>query len=166
MTAQSKYIVVGKIGSVYGIMGWIKIQTFTEFGANILDYMPWYLGEGHEEVTIENGKAHGNGLIVKFPDIDTPEDARLLTGKTIYIKRTQLPELKKDEYYWSDLEGLTVINQRGEILGKVAFLIETGGNDVLVVKGEKEECIPYLPGSVVLSVDLEKKEIHVDWESI
>lgn len=167
--ANSKYILVGKIGATYGVIGWLKIQTYTEFGANILDYSPWYLSEPDgslREATIEAGKAHGNSFIVKFPGIETPEAARLLTGKTISIKRSQLPDLKQDEFYWSDLEGLTVINQHGEILGKVVYLIETGANDVLVVKGGKEHAIPYLPGSVVLKVDLEKKEIHVDWELI
>lgn len=167
---NSKYIVVGKIGATYGILGWLKIQTFTEFGENILEYSPWYLSgpdnQDYEEITVEDGKPHGGALIVKFPHLNTPEEARLLTGKTISIKRSQLPELKKDEYYWSDLVGLTVKNPQGETLGTVAYLIETGANDVLVIKGEKEHAIPYLPGSVVLNVDLEKKEIIVDWELI
>ncbi len=167
--AESKYILVGKIGATYGVGGWLKIQTFTEHGLNILDYSPWYLSEAGDkvsEIVIEEGKPHGNGIIAKFTGFNNPEEARLLTGKTISIKRSQLPPLPPEEYYWSDLEGMTVINQHGETLGKVAFLIETGSNDVLVVKGEKEIAIPYLPGSVVKSVDLAKKEIVVDWDPI
>jgi 16S rRNA processing protein RimM len=165
----AKHIVVGKLGAAYGINGWIKVQTYTEFGANILEYSPWYLSEPDNSwtaVTLEDSKPHGNGIIVKFPNIETPEEVRLWTGRTISILRSQLPALDQHEYYWSDLEGLTVINQRGETLGKVVYLIETGANDVLVVKGEKEHAIPYLPGNVVMSVDLAKKEIHVDWELI
>lgn len=169
--ANEAYITVGKIGSTYGIQGWLKIFSYTEFGASILEYAPWYISsdQSHwEPIEIEDGRLHNNSIIVKLKDINTPEAARLFTGKTIAIRREQLPDLKKDEYYWSDLEGLTVINQRGEILGTVIYLIETGSNDVLVVKlaNNKEEAIPYLPGSVVLSVDLEKKEIHVNWELI
>lgn len=167
---NSKYIVVGKIGATYGIAGWLKIHTYTEFGANILNYAPWYLSiadqQSYDEITIEAGKPHGNSFIAKLHGIDTPEAARLYTGKTISIKRSQLPDLKQGEYYWSDLVGLTVINTRGETLGTVSYLIETGANDVLVIKGDKEHAIPYLPGSVVLSVDLAKKEIIVDWELI
>jgi len=169
-TDKSKYIVIGKIGATYGIFGWLKIQTFTEFGPNILDYTPWYLSDGEkknwQEVVIEEGKPHGGGMVVKFPNVSNPEEARLMTGKTISILRSQLPELPNDEYYWSDLEGLTVINQHGETLGKIIYLIETGGNDVIVVKGEKDHAIPYLPGSVVKSIDLAKKEMVVDWELI
>lgn len=165
----TKYIVIGKLGTPYGVKGWIKLQTYTEYGASILEYSPWYFSEPdgqYREIKIEEGKPHGSGFIVKFPGIDTPEDVRRFAGKTISIQRSQLPELKKNEYYWSDLDGLTVINKNGEILGKIVFLIETGANDVLVVKGTKEHAIPYLPGTVVLNIDLEKKEMLVDWEII
>lgn len=113
---------------------------------------------------IEDARAHGNTIIVKLADLNTPEAARLLTGIEIAIKRTQLPTLEKNEYYWSDLIGLTVINKNGEVLGKVIYLIATGSNDVLIVKGENEHAIPYFFGEVVLSVDLAKQEIQVDWE--
>lgn len=166
--ADTVYITVGKIGSTYGVHGWLKIHSYTEFGASILDYSPWYLSQDQEwqAVTLEGGRLHSNVVLAKFTGINSPEEARLLTGKMIAITRSQLPALKKDEYYWSDLEGLTVINKNGDILGKVSYLIATGSNDVLVIKGNKEQAIPYLPGSVILSVDLEKKEIHVDWELI
>jgi 16S rRNA processing protein RimM len=166
---NSTYIIIGKIGAPFGIKGWLKIQTFTEYGADILEYSPWYLSstdDKYQEITIEDAKEHGGGLIVKFTGVETPEEARLYTGKTINITRSQLPELAKNEYYWSDLVGLTVINQRGETLGKIIYLIETGSNDVLVVKGEKEIAIPYLPGSVVLNIDLAKQEMQVNWEEI
>jgi 16S rRNA processing protein RimM len=162
-----KIIKVGKIGSTYGVRGWMKIRSYTEYGDSILDYTPWYLSKDENEwreVQIEEGRMHNDRVIVKFKGIDNPEEAALLTGHFIGITRAQLPELEKNEFYWSDLEGLTVINQHGDVLGKVIYLIETGSNDVLVVKGEREHAIPYLPGDVVLSVDLEKKEIHVDWE--
>lgn len=163
------YITVGKIGSTYGVRGWLKIHSYTEFGASILTYSPWYLSEGSDAwrtIQVEEGRMHGAIVIAKFVGINTPEEARLFTGKLIAITRSQLPSLKKNEYYWSDLQGLTVINKNGEILGKVIYLIETGSNDVLVVKGDKEHAIPYLPGTIVRDIDLEKQEIHVDWEVI
>jgi 16S rRNA processing protein RimM len=82
------------------------------------------------------------------------------------VKRTQLAKLKKNEYYCAELEGLTVINKDDKVLGKIIYLIETGSNDVLVVKGDKEHAIPYLLGDVVTSVDLVKQVMHVDWEEI
>lgn len=167
---KNKYVIVGKIGTSYGIKGWMKIHSFTEMGDGILDYSPWYLGSGEDddwsEVVIEEGKIHGKGVIAKFTGFDSPEEARQLTSKMIAITEAQLPKLEKNEFYWSELEGLTVINKNGDVLGKVAYIMETGSNDVLVVKGETDHAIPYLMGSVILKVDLAKQEIHVDWEPL
>lgn len=165
-TAQA-YLTVGKIGSTFGIKGWLKIQSFTEFGASILDFKPWFLsidGTQWKEAEIEHTQTHAKKVLVKFKGIDTPEKARLLTGQYIGIIREQLPSLPKNEYYWSDLEGLTVIDQHDQVLGTVLYLLSTGANDVLIVKGTKEHAIPYLPGQVIKEVDLGQKIIRVDWE--
>jgi 16S rRNA processing protein RimM len=90
----------------------------------------------------------------------------VLTGKKIAIRREQRAKLKKNEYYWSDLEGLTVINQHDTVLGKISYLIETGSNDVFVVKGDKEHAIPYLLGDVVISIDLDTRIMRVNWEEL
>jgi 16S rRNA processing protein RimM len=169
--ADKVYIKVGKIGSTFGIKGWLKIQTYTEFGASILTYSPWHLldnnGNLSETVTIEDSRPHGGtGIIIKLPNIETPEEARLLTGKTIAIARDQLPALEKDEYYWTDLEGLSVYNTQNEFLGKIIYMISTGSNDVLVVIGDKEHAIPYMMGSVIKKIDLAKREMHVDWDPL
>ena len=166
---DDRYIKIGKLGASYGIRGWIKVLSYTEFGINILDYQPWFLSRDDKEwrqIEIEDGRLHNQRIIVKFANINTPEDVAKLTNYSIYIDRSQLPIIKKDEYYWTDLEGLTVINKDGSVLGTVIYLIATGSNDVLVVKGDKEHAIPFLQGDVILSVNLEKKEIHVDWELI
>jgi 16S rRNA processing protein RimM len=168
VSTEKEQIVVGKIGAPYGIKGWLKITSFTQPLMNILDYDPWYLQQGQtwKPVTIEAGHQHGKGIIVKFADFDTPEKARILTGTTIAVMREQLPALTQREYYWADLEGLTVINYTGEVLGKIIYLMETGSNDVLVVKGDKELAIPYLLDEVIINIDLAKKEMHVHWDAI
>lgn len=168
--AETTYVTVARLGSTYGVHGWLKIDVFTVSNTNLLDYQPWYLAANAQEarrpLLVEEVKPHHNGLIVKLAGIASPEEARLLTGRLIEVPRSQLPQLKKDEYYWSDLVGLTVVNKQGEPLGKVIYLLETGSNDVLVVKGNKEIAIPYLVDEVILSVDLVKQEICVDWEPI
>jgi 16S rRNA processing protein RimM len=166
---KNRYITVGKLGAAFGVKGWLKVHSFTENIDNILGYSPWYLSCNKKDwapITIEDGRNHSNGIIVKFKDINTPEKARLLTGYMIAISRSQLAVLKKDEYYWTDLEGLTVINKDGSTLGKITHLIATGSNDVLVVNnGEYELLIPYLLNNTVLNVELEKSVIYVDWDT-
>ena len=82
----------------------------------------------------------------------------------IAIRQEQLPELPQGEYYWSDLEGLKVVTTDGIELGVVSNLIETGANDVLVVKGDKERLIPYIRPDVVTELDIENGIIRVEWD--
>lgn len=163
------FVTVGKIGKSYGIKGWLKIHAYTEFGASIFDYKPWYLSDNSDNwssIAVEEGRLHGASIIVKLAGINSPEEARLLTGKRIGVHREQLPQLPKNQYYWSDLEGLTVVNPEGTALGIVSYLMATGSNDVLIIVDEhkKEHAIPYLPKKVILEVDLKKRTIVVDWE--
>lgn len=165
---KTDYVMVGKIASTYGVQGWLKVVSYTEMPYSIAEYKPWYIEESgsYKPIDVTDVREYGKGIIVKFKGYDNPEKAKVLTGKKIAILRSKLPALDKDEYYWSDLEGLTVINQNGENLGQIIYIIETGSNDVLVVKGETEHAIPYLPNDVIKSIDLVNKIMHVDWELI
>jgi len=91
------------------------------------------------------------------------EAARELIGTEIAIRPEQLAELDSGEYYWHQLEGLSVVNAAGEELGIVARVMETGANDVLVVRSNRERLIPYTPNTIV-EVDLSAGKIQVDWE--
>lgn len=165
--AETTYIAIGKFGATHGVHGWIRVKAYTEFAENILKYTPWYIKRLQQDWTtlqIEDSKFQNDTLLVKVSGIHNPEEARLLTGLTISVTRAQLPPLGKDEYYWSDLIGLRVINLAGTDLGTVTHLMATGSNDVLVVKGKIEHGIPYLMGSVIKKIDLDKQEILVDWE--
>jgi 16S rRNA processing protein RimM len=165
---DSDYVVIGQVGATYGIKGWLKILSFTEQTTDIVNYTPWYLEQptGWQPFKVEDSRPHGKGVVAKLAGFNNPEQAKLLSSKKIAILRSQLPKLAKGEYYWSDLKGLTVIDQHGAHLGKIIYLIETGSNDVIVVKGEREHAIPYLLNDVIKSIDLEKGEMHVDWEVI
>ena len=86
-------------------------------------------------------------------------------GLLIAVPRDSLPEQPEGEYYWSDLVGLSVENLAGEKFGNVDSLLETGANDVLVVKGESgEKLIPFID-SVIKHVSLKDKTIRVDWQA-
>jgi len=164
------FVVAGKIGSTYGIKGWLKVHSYTEEPLQILKYKPWYLSQGSDwqVYELEDGRAHGKGIVVKLVGIENPEIARTLTGKNIAIKREQLVSLPAGEYYWADLEGLNVIDQKGQTLGQIIYMMATGSNDVIVIKDArgKEHAIPYLPGRVVKKVDLEQRIMFVDWDLI
>ena len=159
-------IIVGKLGAAYGVRGWLKLHSSTDPIDNILSYRPWWLSrpKGWEEINISQGKAHGQSLIIHIQGCDDRNDVPLYTGANIAISRQLLPPLPAQQYYWTDLQGLTVFTINDELLGTVDHLLETGGNDVLVIKGERDRMIPFLQPQVIKQVDLDKGCIHVDWD--
>ena len=115
-------------------------------------------------IEVKEGRRQGRGIVVHLMGYDDREQATALVGADIAVPRTQLPRLKKGEYYWSQLQGLRVTNLQGVELGRVSHLFETGSNDVLVVAGEREYLIPYLP-DVVQAIDLDAGTLSVDWDA-
>jgi len=168
-----KKIILGKIGAVYGIKGWLKVHSFTDETEAILDYFPWSLklGNNIKPVEVVDWRKHNKGLIVKVAGIDDRDVAQALVGSEILVTENSLPELPDGEFYWRDLIGMSVITNKGYDLGAVTDLMETGANDVLVVKAnrndafnKKERLIPYLFEQVIISVDAKNKQICVDWD--
>lgn len=163
---------IGRISGVYGVKGWVKIYSHTDPIENILSYQPWIVTHHQKQISLKvlEGKKQGKGLVARLAGVEDRDQAALLQGATIAIHRSQLPELGVGEYYWGDLEGLSVFTLSDVCLGKVSHLIETGANDVLVVQGsetsidQQERLIPYLPERVVKEIDLDAGTIRVDWD--
>ena len=157
----------------------MRVISFTETSDGILDY-PLLRADfdasvaptsATRQLEIDDYKQQPKGLIAHFKGIDNPEEARLLNGATLSVERKALPPLESDEYYWYQLEGLKVINQHEECFGIIKSMLETGANDVMVVKAtqesidDRERLIPYLSDSVVLKIDLDERVIRVDWDA-
>ncbi len=159
---------MGRISGIYGVKGWIRVFSYTRPAENILNYPFWYLKHRDDETLhkVREGRTQGKGLVVSLEGIEDRDTARLLVGADIYIERDQLPSLPEGEYYWTDLLGLQVINRQGQSLGEVVEILETGAHDVLVVKGEGRELIPWVWGTYLLDVDLEAGRITVDWQGL
>jgi 16S rRNA processing protein RimM len=159
------WVVLGKVVGVHGVKGWIKIESFTRPREGIFEYGSWNLGtkEGWKTVEVSSGRPQGPGLVAHLRGFSDRDQARSLIGVQIAIARDQLPPADEDEVYWVDLEGCKVINRDGETLGIVSHLLETGANDVMVVRDGGERLIPYV-GDFIDEVDLEAKVIRVDWD--
>jgi len=142
------------------------VFSYTQPREAVLDYDRWYLKrKGEWQATaVSEGKRHGKTVIVHFDGVDDRDDAAAFINCEIAIDRDEMPEAEDGSYYWSDLEGLRVIHRDGTELGRVAYLMETGANDVLVTEGERERLIPFIAEKVVLDVDLAEGVISVDWE--
>lgn len=160
-------VVLGRISGIHGVRGEVKVFSETRERAAILDYPLWQLrlAGGWKAVRLLGGHVQGSGVVVaRLEGVEDRDQARALIGTEIAVRREELPPAEPGTYYWADLEGLTVVNLEGVVLGTVSHLFETGANDVLVVvDGERERLIPYTR-EAVKQVDLQARTIRVDWD--
>ena len=157
-------ICVGHILGSQGIKGWVRVFSSTSPRENIVKYSPWLIEQGGVlKETAVQGRLQGKNVVARLEGIEDRNQADELTGCQIFINPEQLPGLAAGEYYWSDLIGLTVETLQGESLGKVASMMETGADDVMVLKGERERLIPFVMDQIVMEVDLDSRRLVVDW---
>lgn len=167
-------IQIGQLRSAYGLNGWLWVYSNTEPMSNMFDYLPWWLETktGWQMVTVKRWKPHGKGLVVALKGVQGRTSAEQLVGANIWIAKSQLPKAGVDEYYWSDLKGLTVIglgeDDQEVILGRIHEMFETGANDVMLVHATadsvdtQERMIPWHT-DVIQHVDLDAGRIYVNW---
>jgi len=172
---QDELMVLARVGKVHGIKGWLKLTSYTSPPENIKRYQLFSARKSDQQswrqLEVSSIKSQGNGLVAHFKGFDDPETAAVLTGQELAVKRNELPELNEDDYYWYQLQGLLVKNLQGQSYGQVEKIIETGANDVLVIKptadslDDRERLIPYLLDTVVQTVDLTNQIIVVNWDA-
>ena len=158
-----EWVELGRIGSPYGVMGWMHIQSFTEPLEGLLDYPDWALRLTGEPVTrrLLEGRVQGRGLVAKLEGVADRDAAAALRGASILVRRKDLPKPGKREYYRADLIGLPVRNLEGMNLGEVQYFVDGPVHALMVVRGAREYWIPAIP------LYLNKVElgdgITVDW---
>jgi len=174
--SEDDLVVLGLIGAAYGIKGWVKVSSHTEPKAGIFDYDGWYIKSGRDwkPVKLAASRQHGKGLVAQLEGCDDRNAAELLRNAEIAVKSSQLPELESGDYYWSQLEGLSVITGDAQgndvLLGKISHLMATGSNDVLVVRGcegsldKRERLLPLVMEQVVTQIDLDAGLMKVNWD--
>ena len=164
---ESHHVCVGRVAGVYGVKGWVRVESFTDPPENILHYTLWRLRGKLEGPTLSvaEGRRHGKRVLARLETFADRDAAAELSGMEIFVPRAQLPELAKGQYYWVDLEGLKVVTTDGVSLGNVDSMISTGANDVLVVCGDSRRLIPFIVGDTVQLVDIEAGTITVAWDA-
>ncbi|AQS37577.1 16S rRNA processing protein RimM [Shewanella psychrophila] len=173
MSSKQEPVVLGKLGSSHGIKGWLKITTYTDSVEGIFDYSPWLIKEQGEwrEVKVLQWRFQGKAVVASLEGVETRDQAQMLTNCEIAVTPQQMETLPEDEFYWRDLIGCEVVNTKGYNMGKVQEIVETGSNDVLLVKanakdgfGKAERMIPFVTEQFIVEVNLTEKQITVDWD--
>ena len=157
-------ICVGHVLGPTGLRGWVRVFSHTSPRDNIFSYSPWFIdrGDGLETFRVR-GRRQGKHVLARLEGIEDRDGAEKLTGCRLHIRQQQLPELAAGEYYWSDLIGLDVETLQSEPLGRVAAMMETGADDVMVLEGDRERLIPFVIDDIVREVDLGNRRLVVDW---
>lgn len=165
------FVVVGRVSRPFGLKGWSRITSFTEPPENILSYRPWALAKECElesETEWKNvddlqTQCHSGGFFARIGECQTRSDAELITGRLIGVPRTTLPSLNHDEHYWFDLLGTEVVNLRGQVLGCVDEVFDSGAHSILRIgTNDRDVLIPLVPQ---VTRDVRPGEqILVDWE--
>ena len=164
---QPKWVVMGRVAAPHGVRGWFRVQSYGKSLDGLSACSHWWLGKADEyrKWLVAEWQVHGNALVARLDGVTDRTTAESLRGMEVAIPREQLPAAGDNEYYWTDLIGLQVTSVTGEKLGKVEAILETGANDVLVVRDEnRERLIPFV-AAVLREVCLPEGRMVVDWEA-
>jgi len=161
---------MGRISAPFGVKGWVRVQPFTETADGLKPYAAWWLNtpSGWREVEVQAVEVHVADVVAKLAGCDDRDAAAAFKGVVVAVSRAAFPPAQQGEYYWADLLGLSVKNSEGLVLGVVSAMLETGANDVMVVRHDgqgldgEERLIPFI-AEVVKRVDMAARLIEVEW---
>jgi len=170
---MDKNLTIAKFGAVHGILGWIRIFSYTEKKENIFNYSPWLIINNDIVIKLfpNNWKISDTKIFVKIKNYDNRSIATKLTNYNININVKSLPKLKKNEFYWKDIILCTVFTDDFKKLGIVINLISTPSNDILVIresnkyyKFKKDILIPFIYPEIIKNINIYTKRIIVNWK--
>ncbi len=173
MSESDDYILLGEISGVHGIKGWVKVFSHTSPRVKITEYPQWFMKSSKDQSWVSRklieGKVQGKNIIAQLDGVHYRDEAEALVGTEIAIHKDQLEVLAEGEYFWRDLIGLSVETTKGEKLGQIDWLFNTGSNDVIIIKESegvdaKEHLLPFIFDDVIKSVNIEKSLMVVDWD--
>ena len=164
MSDTGELICVGALGGSYGVKGEVRLKSFTAEPSDIADYSPLTSEDGTAAYRLTLTRPIKSGFAARLEGIRTKEEADALKGVQLYAHRDQLPSLPDDEYYYTDLIGLEVVDTGGAALGHVKSVMNHGAGDLLEIHGPGLKTTVLLPftRAAVPTVDLTAARIIAD----
>ncbi|MDY7032904.1 MAG: ribosome maturation factor RimM [Thermodesulfobacteriota bacterium] len=161
---EDKLLLIGKIVSTHGIQGKLRVYSYAESCRTFstLDFL--YVKDRKGDIKkykLVHIEPHKNVLLLELEGISFVDDAEKLVGSSVLMEKSSLDSLPEDEYYWFEIIGLEVFTDDGTFLGKVEKIIQTGSNDVYVIRDmDREFLIPAIE-DIVVRIDVLKKTMIV-----
>jgi 16S rRNA processing protein RimM len=173
---------VGYVSGAYGVAGWVRVKPFSDDADALLSVKTWWVNKPElRDLDVKQVKTHGGDVVAQLVGVVGRDAAEALKGAAVQVPRSHFPALSEDEFYWSDLIGLTVVNVQGECLGQVADMMSNGPQSILRIspvpltspdaavdaaadtaEPAPERLIPFVE-QFVIKVDKAGKVITVDW---
>lgn len=153
---MSDFLEAGKIVSTHALKGEVKVDSWCNSPSDLCDLEYVFIGKGKDKIYIDNARVAKSQAILKLRHIDTQEEAEKLRNTVIYIERSQL-NLDEGDNFIADLIGLSVRDvDTDEVYGEIIDVIQTGANDVYVIRGSRGELLVPALADVVISIDISK----------
>ncbi|MFP4155330.1 MAG: ribosome maturation factor RimM [Halothiobacillaceae bacterium] len=164
--AGEEWVELGHVIGAHGVRGGLRVHSGTRPADAIGAYRRWRLAgpDGVFDLRLEGLGYQGKNLVARLESVTDRDRAEALAGARIMVRAEDLPPPAPGEYYWRDLIGCSVVTLDDQPLGEVAQMMETGANDVMVVRGDRERLLPFTIGHAVREVDLDRRRIRVDWD--
>jgi len=159
---EPEYLLVGRIKRPHGLHGDVLMEILTDFPERLKRDGAVHLGVDQERKVIASTRSHAQGLLIRFEGIESPEGAGGLRNQAVYVRTAELPQLPAGQAYHHQLLGSKIMDDQGTHLGELAEILETGANDVYVIRqpGGTELLLPAIEG-VILQADLANRTVVV-----
>ena len=160
-SSEPVFLALGKFRRPHGLNGEIAMEIYTDFPERLVPGTQLFVGEDHHQVNLRKIRQHQQLLLVTLDGFDTREVVEEFKNQIVYVPASDRPQLEEGEFYHHELIGLKVLDDTGQYLGWIVEILETGANDVFVVRSDHRAdlLLPYL-NDLVIKVDLDQGEYH------
>jgi 16S rRNA processing protein RimM len=162
-SGEPEFLAVGMLRRPHGIKGEIRMSVWTDFPERLTPGQEVYAGESHRPVHIRTVRWHGDDLLLSFEEYPVREDVGVLRNQVLMVRTENLPPLDEGEFYLHEFIGMTAVDDDSDIpLGEIVEILETGANDVFVVRDAQgsKHLIPDI-ADVILAIDLNRREVRI-----
>jgi 16S rRNA processing protein RimM len=157
----TEFLAVGRVIRPHGVRGELLLESLTDFPGHLREVEVVYLGDAAEPHPLAGAREHRHQLIIRLGDCADRDCAERFRGQVVQIQAAAAAPLPPGFYYHHQLTGLAVVTEAGEDLGELVEVLETGANDVYVVRGPAGEILLPAIRSVIRHIDLDARRVTV-----
>jgi 16S rRNA processing protein RimM len=147
------YLVIGRIVAPHGVRGELRVELATENPDRFAGLEAVYVGPSHRRYAVTGARPHQGRVLLLLAGVADRNAAERLRGQIVQVPMEEALPLEEGAYYYHEVEGLRVVDERGQELGLLAQVLATGANDVYIVRGPRGELLLPAIRDVILSIE-------------